>query len=129
MEENQSLPVTIREAGTLPLFTNYMDQIGCFEEAWEKAKNKHENISCHNLHFLKKNNQLKTILHSPHIPMFLKRHPMMARTMKMLSYGWNSLKDLRDRSGAEEDDESSGNNGATGRSAFQSLTSKIDISS
>ena len=96
VEENQSLPVTIREAGTLPLFTNDMDQIDCFEEAWEKAKNKHENISCHNLHFLKKNNQLKTILHSPHIPMFLKRHPMMARTMKMVSYGWNSLKDLRD---------------------------------
>ena len=61
-----------------------------------EARNKHENISDHSLHFLKKNNQLKIILHSAHIPMFLKRHPMMTRTMKMVSFAWNSLKDLRD---------------------------------
>ena len=96
VEENKSMPIAIREASTLPLFANDGDQIGSFEEAWDRARNKHENISDHNLHFLKRNNQLKIILHSAHIPMFLKRHPLMTRTIKMVSFAWNSLTDLRD---------------------------------
>ena len=96
VEEHQSMPRTIRDTSVLPLFSNDEDIVGSFDQAWEKARSKHESIEDHSLHFLKKSNQLRVIIHSAHIPMFLSRHPLMTRTVKMMSFIWNSLKDLKD---------------------------------
>ena len=90
------MPRTIRDTSVLPLFSSNGDVVESFDQAWEKARSKHENIESHSLHFLKKSNQLRAIIHSAHIPRFLSRHPLMSRTVKMMSFIWNSLRDLKD---------------------------------
>ena len=59
VEEHQTQPRAIRDTAVLPLFSNDGDVVRNFDQAWKKARDKHENIESHSLHFLKKERSIE----------------------------------------------------------------------